>query len=627
MTQHQTKFFTPLKHSPKPHKIAAFDTEGNGDPKGFVCASVVSDLGEQLFTTRRDTLEYLFSRELRDYWIFAHNLEYDIGVLTGGDLRPFKVLFAGSNLLWVEKATSDRHKWRLMDSLNILPHTTIKELGLMVNLGKLEPHPLIMEHLKLGRPLNQLQPLDQRRVLDYCLRDSQILYKALMTIQDLLNSLGGELRPTVSGCAMDLYRRRFMDKVWPVVDPAINRVARIAYFGARTEPYVLGRTEGVNGYDISSLYPSVMAKANFPHPGYLVLDHEVSSLNSILKYEGVSQCTVIVPDVDPPVLPGRVSSHLFFPTGKMTQAWPHNELRFALERGVKIENVEWSLWSRYSFSPFGEFIDKLYSERVLAASQQPIIAHFFKLLLNSSYGRFGVNAEDGLTELVPLASNSDWPKVQGGTLKFLNNWPYALKGMDEPRQPAYANSLIASYITAEARIKMHSLIERNLGGLIYTDTDSLWTSSTIETGQGLGELRQIEQDRTFWCIAPKEYAVFSGEYLTEAHAKGVPEQQRMFFLQAGFAAFDSPVGLREGLRHNIQPSTWITRYREKRYALPKRPPASLFDLAGERLTTRPWNYQELLRAFQSEKAPDPVRAERRSVKVRHLLAKVGLDQD
>jgi hypothetical protein len=625
MPQNNNWFF-PLKRSPHRQKIAALDCEGNGSRAGFVCAAVVSDRGKFTFTDRQAAIDYIFSRDLRDYWIFAHNLEYDLSTLMSGDLRPYRVLFAGDRILWCELVSEDRHKWRLVDSTNIFTATSIEDLGLDIGHAKIELHPTLMEHLRQGLPLHLLDGLDQRRVLDYCLRDAEILYLALEAVQEEILSVGGQLKPTVAGISMDIFRRKFMEKPWPVIDPVFNRLARTAYFGARTEPYILGRCEHVNGYDISSLYPSVMREIDFPYPGYLVLDDQPSGIEKILSKEGITQCTIDIPDDDPPILPGRLKSHLFFPTGELTQAWPHTELRYALDHGAKVKKVDWSLWSNYVFSPFQDFIDRLYERRCLCASSSKVKERLFKLLLNSAYGRFGISEDGGLKELIAITDDNQWNDLRGATLYYLNNWPYALRDIVDTEPLPYANNFISAYVTAAGRIKMHGLIKQSIGKLIYTDTDSLWTFGEIPTNEGIGQLRQVESDRDFWVVAPKEYAVFSGEYMLEAHAKGIPEAHRLMYLKRGTASFDAPVGLREGLRGGLTPATWINRIRTKRYSLPKRPPVAVTTEEQTAYPTRPWSWPELQLAFDLAEAERPYFQDGQSPKVAHLLARAEAAQ-
>lgn len=568
-----------------------------------MCGAVVSEHGAYSFTSPGDMLSYLTSRALRNHWLFAHNLEYDLAVLTGGDLHYFTCLFTQSRLLWAETQDAHGHKWRFCDSSNIFVGHSVKDLGTMLTLPKLELHPLVERHLRAGLPLADLPEADQLQVLEYNQRDASIVYQALVALQEELLSLGGQLQATIASISMDLFRRKYLRSAWPTPDPAINSIARQAYYGARTEPYRLGIVEGVSGYDISSLYPSVQAVEQFPAPGHLTWEIPSTPARAPLHRAGISQVRLTVPENMVPPIPARQAYHLVFPYGQLSGVWTHTELELAMANGCTLEAVDWSLVSTRTFNPFEDFIQDLYARRVLAASDSPIRAHLFKLILNSAYGRYGLNWEEGLQVLKPITSQEELESYGEVELRIMGGWPYVLAQSVKSQQPAYSNVLIAAYVAAGARIRMHQLISDHLDGLAYTDTDSLWTSARVEESSGLGGIRQTHPPARLWIVAPKEYAVYTGESLVEVHAKGVGRYNQEFYLLFGETAFDSPVRIREGLRDGRPIATWVSRIRERHFQVPKRAPQTYRVTQGEYWQTRAWEWQEFLRAAEGKSAP------------------------
>jgi len=593
----------PLKRAAARRRLAAFDCEGTGAPGGFICGAVVSDLERVQFTDAREMLAYLTSRRFRGYWLFAHNLEYDLGVLTEGNFSWLTCLFAGTRLLWAEAQDADRHHWRFCDSCNIFVGDSIADLGCLVGLPKLELYPVQAAALQAGKPLTEMHWVDRQAVLDYNLRDAEILYVALETLQEELLGLGGDLRPTAAGISMDLFRRRYLAEPWPTPHPGYNELARLGYHGARVEPYRLGRVAGVTGYDCRSLYPSVQRSAEFPDPAALVCDVAADGRAVHLDRPGLSQATVLVPDCAVPPLPVRLKGKLFFPVGELTGVWPHVELCHALECGATLKTVNWSLWSPRSFNPFEEFIDDLYARRVAHAADGDLRRRLFKLLLNSAYGRYGINPDHGLAALQPVRSQAELEAHPAAEFKLIGGLPYLLVPLAAGEQPAYCNVAIAATVTAGARVRMYETIARCINDLIYIDTDSVWTVGELETGEGLGELRITHEKRDLWVVAPKEYAIFSGEHLQEAHAKGVPDGLAFEYLERGKVRFRSPLGIREALVRDERVATWALRLRQRRFAWPKRPVDLAVGKQAEWWPTRPWEYSEIRSLLAGEVTP------------------------
>jgi len=602
MTNNKNTYFFPLSSKPRRHTIATFDTEGNGSPNGFVCAAVCSDGGDYSFSTRSETLEFLISARLRNSWIVSHNLEYDLGVLTAGDLRRFRCLFVNSRILYAEYRDEHNHTWKFVDSTNLFPGASVKELGEMVGTPKLDLPPHVQAHLNAGRPLTDLDPPDRYLVTRYNLIDAQILREAVGVLQDELHALGGELKTTISGCSMDLFRRKFMRHPWSVVPPEINAMARQGYYGARVEPYAIGRVSGVNGYDVSSLYPSIMSTANYPHPGALSFETYPFNYSRLLDKEGVAMVLMDIPEIDPPPLPVRVNKHLFFPTGLNKGVWTTGEIRHAIANGATLLSCDWLCWSGLTFNPFEEFINTLYNMKVLSASDSPVKVQVYKALLNHSYGRFGINPEGGLQELVSIDEDTDLSTMQGGEFYLLNGWPYILNRLAQDEQPPYANAFFAAQITANARIKMHGLIKEYLNDLIYTDTDSLWSTDTISTSPGLGELRETHSALDLLVLAPKEYAVFSGEHLVEVRAKGIPHDHKLEYITNGQATFERPIKIQEALNTDQQFATWREVHKQRQDSWPKRSPVLGSKAQLGYFQTRPWSSAELKYFLQGSSA-------------------------
>jgi DNA polymerase elongation subunit (family B) len=153
-----------------------------------------------------------------------------------------------------------------------------------------------------------------------------------------------------------------------------------------------------------------------------------------------------------------------------------------------------------------------------------------KILLNSLYGRFGM---DDSFNLLLIVNNKELLEIEKD-FNVLNITPFKLKKgdkylisfnnpdtqtitkMDGNKETHNINIAIASAVTAYARIHMNQFKNNpNLPNLYYTDTDSLYFDGPIHS-QGtdgfisnteLGKLKlEGVYDKAFF-LAPKVYAL------------------------------------------------------------------------------------------------------------------------
>lgn len=587
------KRFQPLSGAVKERNLVAFDCEGIGGTDGFLCGSVVSVLETVFFTSRRDMLEYLCDRQFAGSLIAAHNLDYDLALLTGGDFRIWDMLFADGRLLSAVLRDQQKKKWTFVDSSNLFTSFTVRDLGLVLGSPKLDLSQTLTEKITAGLGWLDFDLWEQNQIRDYNIRDSEIVWQALTWLQDELLTSGGQLQGTIAGCTMDLFRRAYLDTAWDTPDLAVNEWFRRGYYGARTEPLKLGKVPDLNGYDFTSLYPSIQATTSFPHPNYLALDDRPRRLSDFDKKQGIAHATVNIPDCHIPPLPVRRHYRLFFPTGKVTGTWPLSELRYALHCGCDLVSLDWVFWGRVSFNPFADFLNDLFSRRTAYKRDQDTRERLFKLLLNSAYGRFGVRCDGSLQRLIPLPPDPDWHNLAGGQFVTYQGWPYVLYPVAEFDQPHYTCVPFAAQIAAGSRVRLHSAMIAAGQSTAYVDTDSIFTSKELTTGEGLGELRQDFAGCSVEIAAAKEYRVTHPDHRQLTHVKGVPDALQDDYLLRGRVTFDSPVTIREALAKGDIAGRWKTRLKERRQVVPKRVLQEPYQRGDSWNPTRPWNWEEL----------------------------------
>lgn len=586
-------WFVPLNGRQVAHPLAAFDVEGGGGLEGFVCGALVTQRKTRFYTDRKEMWEDVRAQSYRRTWVFCHGLQYDLPLLEGSDFPLGRMLFTRVNLLWSSYVVGGR-KFKIYDSLNLFPHLDSRALGESVGLPQVALSDPLKRQLAGGRPWSFFSESDQERIRSYTIREAEVCYLALTGLQEIALELGGTLRPTIAGISMDIFRRKYQIWPWPVVGPKTNNLARPAYYGGRVENFAYGKVPGVNVYDINSLYPSVQGQARFPHPRYLRLEWQPKLGGDWASWEGVCSCTISVPDRFVPPLPHRFDRRLFFPTGSLRGCWPLAEVRHALETGCVLRSIEWVLGSPVTFNPFHEFVDHLYEKRSSLRASRDARAGLVKLLLNSLYGRWGLNPQGGLYTLRQLDTPGPVDLAEGAETLVTPYGLYAYEPLRDLPQPAYVNVLFAAQIAAAARLKLLDELEYQNESLCYCDTDSIVTRGGLLVSDRLGGWRLESGAVDADLVGPKDYQLVYADGVCDTVVKGVPGVVADDFFREGIARFTRALGIREAIREGRQPAEWVQTYKRRGVHLQKRQP--LEDVRGPLgswCSTRPYAAQEL----------------------------------
>ncbi len=199
------------------------------------------------------------------------------------------------------------------------------------------------------------------------------------------------------------------------------------------------------------------------------------------------------------------------------------ELYNAEKYGYKFE-ILWGYTFKKGFV-FKDYIDKLYNLRLQYPKSDPM-NYIAKILLNSLYGRFGMNDSFTYSQIISMKDYPIFFKQKGfkESLKDLitlgYNYLVQLKNpaveektnLDNGFETYNVNISIASAVTAYARIHM-SQFKNNLNfpNLYYSDTDSLYFDGPLDpsfisnTRLGALKLEGIYDKAIF--LAPKVYAL------------------------------------------------------------------------------------------------------------------------
>ena len=491
------------KRSITKYDFVGFDVETYGLKNKFLMGGLFWYQGKtekiekyKHFWSKQEMIDFLY--EKRDYfkrrYIVATNLEFDFSVLFKNTKywNNFNKLYRGSSLIFVTEKEKDKHGYlKMIDTMNYIPYS-VEKWGKILGEDKLNK-PSSWEKQKFNGvdillPRKPKNYYEKQELIEYNKRDCKISCDTLYMLQKGFNDFGGKNKITSASCAMEVYRRSYQPiklmKEHYVINKRRNKLGKNtidkkkikdflfeSYFGGRTEVYQRGEFENLNYYDINSLYPSVMLK-NIPLP-QSGRYNEKGYINGIIKYMGVTRVNITCPeDIDKPLLPKRLDGKLIFPTGTFEGVYTHAELNKALKLGYEINDIKEQMVYTKSKKLFKDYVESLYKKRKEQKKNNDPMEKVTKLLLNSLYGKFGMRkvTKTKILRDDETLTNELMKEEIGDKIFELKNG-YVTWREEEEYNGKFCYPIIASYITAYARLKMYDYINRD--DVIYTDTDSV----------------------------------------------------------------------------------------------------------------------------------------------------------
>ena len=337
---------------------------------------------------------------------------------------------------------------------------------------------------------------------------------------------------TVSALAMKIFRTCYYDpKTFPIHLPSKNedKFIRKGYYGGHADMY---KPYGVKlyHYDVNSLYPHIMASKPMPG-GVPVWKRDLRDQDLDSLYGFIEAYVVCPPTMNKPFLPYKEHERLLFPTGRFIGVYFSEELKYARNLGYKILPLKGYLFEEKK-SPFEGFVSNLYEKRLEAKkSSHDGMSYVYKILMNSLYGRFGINPESKITEIChkdnidSMSNRCGFHSADPLTddylmVHFVSNSPDAPDYEWHP--PRISAVQLSAAITAYARILMYKYISRD--DCYYTDTDSAFLGSPLPeeeiSSTVLGKLKLEHIVLEGYFVAPKSYALKTKDNVEIVKQKG-----------------------------------------------------------------------------------------------------------
>ena len=442
----------------------------------------------------------------------------------------------------------------------------------------------------------KMPPEKRRLVADYLVGDCEGLYNGLVALASYCDREEIELRPTVGASAWATCAKWLgLDTKKPAHTIALYHALRAAYFGGRTEDYILEAPRG-HRHDIHNAYTAALSTICLPVGDIRSANPGRAYLNG---FDGVYTARVTVPECHIPPLPIRTPQRLAYCFGTFEGTWTGIALRYAEECGAKIESISEGIYCEKSEPVLKPYADRMWGKRARAKKEEPDgIYRQVKWLSNSLTGKLAMTPT-----VVTLACVPEDDGMKPGETRILAENGMLVVGRETERVSSCAHSEWAAHLTSYNGTEHHRQLSLAGTGAIYGDTDSVYSIDKLDrrAGDELGEWG-YEGEMVEWeCLAPKIYRYWDvAKQKYETRGKGMSRLTPVGFdkLKAG-GSWDVDAGV-FSLKTAIQKKQGIF----KKKHLSRRLVPRAGDLMGSRRvegkSTRALSFDEYLLASAGE---------------------------
>lgn len=520
----------PYKHKNVEARVATFDTET--DPfapgrvvKPFTCGLYLTDTQEYFDFWGDDCIQQFIlflstNFEPGELAIFVHNGgNFDFYFLLDYFVKGHSPFIINGRLVRVEICDQE-----FRDSYAMIP----------VALGAYDKDAIDYRCMERG-----FREIFKVKIREYQKRDCTALAELVTNWLDMFGN-----KKTMASVALPMLRSY---QGFETLSEHTDKEMRPYYFGGRNQCFATGIIKGDwKIYDINSSYPNVMRRYNHPISDKPIFEPRITSRTHFAYIRAWSLGA----------LPVRTKTGaLNFPIGTYDFYACIHEIKAGLEtKTLKIKKVYHSIYFEQEAN-FAPFIDTYYDLRMQASAQGDEIRKlFYKLVMNSSYGKFAQDPrkyENWLFDPVeiptPFHCAECFDKISKGEYKekcklcsegttdpygwYLHTTregTYIYASPQRVRNGSFFNVATAASITSAARAELLRGIQAATRP-VYCDTDSViceHLESTSDNGiildeKLLGAWKPESMGDSLAIAGKKLYALFcEGEPIKKA-SKGV----------------------------------------------------------------------------------------------------------
>lgn len=439
--------------------------------------------------------------------IYAHN---------GGKFDYMFMLdhFSGAIMIQnsrIIKAKIGRHEFR--DSYSIIPVALTKFKGEHRKKQFSTPKEQTQFYKSKFNRKNRLK--NKNEIVDYLRLDCLALYDGVKAFRD---EFGDKL--TIGSTAMKelkkLHKFETLEKVW-------DEEFRNYYFGGRNQCFRQGVMRGdFKIYDVNSMYPFVMKTVEHPISRGFDEGRSIKNNTTFAEIEADNWGA----------LPTRTETGLDFTIESGTFKATIHEINAGLDTGtLRIRRVVKS-YAHHHTTTFEKFVDYFYDKRMKAKQlNDEMLVLFYKLILNSAYGKFGQNPENFQDYII---THDELPHITEGWTLNQTNGKYMIWSKPSERR-SYFNVCTAASITGAAR----AVLLRGLAmatKVVYCDTDSIICESldgNLDDNM-LGAWKEEGAGQNLAIAGKKLYSLLAGCKKVKSASKGaIIEPEQIFELARG----------------------------------------------------------------------------------------------
>ncbi len=506
----------------------------------------------------KTALKTLLIRKYHNYKIYVHNLSNFDGIFIFKLLMEIssniKPIINEGKFINITVKFNDKYNLQFRDSYLMLP-SSLKKLAksFKVEDKSIFPYKFVnndtifnnysgdvpnfeffdnISRLEYNQYCNEFKNKNwnlRTETLKYCNQDVRTLY---LVLEAFFKDNYEQTRVNASKCvslpslAMANFRTNFMsNENIPIIIGEMYHFIKKSYSGGAVDVY---KPYGKNiyRYDVNSLYPFIMRNNPMPvgNPTYIEGDSiKIEALvKDKTKFSFVEVEVKCPSDLNIPLLLVKHKTQngirSIAPVGSWNGVYTSIEINRALELGYNFKYHKAVYFQTENI--FKDYVDYYYNLKKNSDKNSPNYT-ISKLMLNSLYGRFGMN---------PYL-NKHIVVNEGEHLKLMEIFNVIdvyslLNGKEivtyENKNESHINDTntlvsiaVAAAITAGARVYMSKFKNMNNITIYYSDTDSIDIDRPLDPKCVGGELGQMKLEHIFKeavYLAPKLYGGITSEY-------------------------------------------------------------------------------------------------------------------